>query len=790
MARFGVRSALLTAFLVASGAPVVLFWLWPHSAALNSQFADVEERHLLHAKNAVTAMQRYYEQVTLVFSTTAKLIAAGENADFSRNLLKSLHFRHVCVADWGSGKVTRAFLNDDAPCPDVIPAERLAMFREMASGKTPQISPVSAPPDGGPPRMYLATRIGDQLVVGAIYSNFFRELAAGITFGKGGHAVILDRTGQVIAHPNAQWVAQTHYLGGLEPVQRMMRGETGIMTFFSPAINEEVIAGFSSVPVVGWDVMVPQPLAELHAKADKIADGAKLVLLSGLLFSAVIALVFSENMAMCIGSVTNAARQMAEGNSGVRVPRRSRCNMLIEFAELRRSFNRMAQRVDDARDRVATLAKTDRLTGLINRDAFGEEAQLAIFDEGSEGTAFVLFFVDVDHFKSINDTYGHAAGDAVLRRIAQTLMKTVSGNDIVARQSGDEFLVLHQLNRGESLLSFGQRMLEALRRPVRIDGIEIKVSSSVGAALWPEDETSLSRIISDADHAMYEVKEQGGDGLRYFDLTLRKRLESTELLKRNLQSALDRDQIDVAFQPILGTGDGDLVGFEALARWNNPSKGPIPPDTFVPLAERSGMIVELGRQVRRRAFAFGGQLAKRGIDVPISINVSQTELARGNFVAELEADLSLASLSPASIIIEITETQFDSLGAPRLEILASLREKGIPLALDDFGKGSTTHGQLLTYPLDRLKIDLAFPGSAVSPAQSRAVIRSLVDLGHCLNMKVTVEGVETAADQAFVEEIAADDVQGFWHARPMTADEALAYAGRITCNRQAIAAVV
>lgn len=776
MTRIGVRTALLVAFLIASGAPVALFWIWPHSAALKTQYADVEERHLLHAKNAATSLQRYYRQVVMAFSTTADLLTDGKDADFARDLLRPLHFRHVCVADWATGKVELAFLDEVASCPDTIPPGRLTMLKALANGETGQISRVSAPNDGGEPRLFLATRRQDKLVVGAITNQFFREIAEAISFGEGGHAAIVDGAGRVISHPNSAWVTGAYYLGEIEPVEQMISGVSGISTFISPALNAEVIAGFSVVPEAGWGVMVPQPLSELQAKADRIAEGATLVLMLGLAFSTVLALVFSEQMASCIGSVSNAAMQMAKGEAGIRVPVRACSKLLIEFWKLRESFNMMAQRVEDSHKKVATLASTDRLTGLVNREAFGEEARKAFEGLERDDSEFVLFFVDLDHFKSINDTYGHGTGDAVLQSIAQTLLETVADGDIVARQSGDEFVVLRRGNHFETIAEFGHRLLNALRVPVTVDGQSIRVSCSIGAAIWTGDVSTLSCLISDADHAMYDVKQHGGDSLKVFDAAMRQRLRSKDRMKRALKQALETAQIDTVFQPIHRLKDNGLSGFEALARWKNPILGQVPPEDFVNLAEETGMIAELGRQVRRRAFAFGESLAKQGNAVPVSINVSQIELARGSFIAELDADLATTSLSHNAIVLEITETQFDRLGGSKLEVLTALRAKGVRLALDDFGKGATTHSQLLNYPLDALKIDLAFPGKTVTHQQSRAVIKSLVELGQCLNMKVTVEGVETAAQQAFVCEIGADDVQGFWHQRPMDANAALEYA--------------
>ena len=448
---------------------------------------------------------------------------------------------------------------------------------------------------------------------------------------------------------------------------------------------------------------------------------------------------------------------------------------LAEIAQLGDSFNAMAQRVDDARDRVAALARADRLTGLLNRGAFLEEAQRRLDAAWPGHPGFALFFVDVDRFKAINDGYGHAIGDALLCEVAARLEAAAPGA-LVARQSGDEFLLLMERGGAISYKEAGARLLAALSEPVAIEGRRFVISGSIGASVWPGDANTLDALIANADHAMYEAKLQGRNALRFFDSAMRQRLEENERLTRGLQAGLGNGAVRTVFQPILCARSGELVGFEALARWTAPEIGPVPPERFVALAEEAGLIAELGRQVRRSAFAFAATLAHRGRPLRMAVNVSQSELAQHGFGRDLADALDEVGLPHGLVILEITESLLDEQRGPRAEDLTALRRLGVGLALDDFGKGFSSHGRLRTYPVDRLKIDLGFIGDVVRDKASRAVAKSLLKLGRSLDMTVTVEGVETAAEQEMVVRLGADEVQGFWHHQPLEQEAALALA--------------
>jgi diguanylate cyclase (GGDEF)-like protein len=784
MSRIGVRDALLVAFLVASGAPLLVFWLWPHTAALQIEIDEVRDRHLLHARSISTALEHYDTDVKGIFGTFAPLIATGTDMEFARSLLSELRFRHFCVVDAETGAVKRAFLGDGVTLPDRVPEAQLRVFLDMADRPLGLSSVMPARGDV-PPQLLMAAWVEEELVVAAIDTSFFRDLAAEISFGHGGHAAIVDSLGQVVAHPNDSWVAQVRPLADVEPVRRMLNGETGVTTFFSPSLQEDVVAGFAAVNGTGWGVMVPQPLSELHAKAEAVTRQALVVLAVGLVLSAATALIFSAHLAGSIGSVSAAAMRMARGDPDVRVSRRWLRHSLSELSRLGQCFNDMARQVQAAGERVNLLARTDPLTGLSNRAAFLADAQILLEDLTRREREAALFFVDVDRLKAINDGFGHTVGDRLLAQVGQRLAEIAAPDDLVARQGGDEFLLLHVSGDDETPLDFGRRIRAALMQPFHVDQQRLTVTASVGGSVWPRSAADLEDLVRQADQAMYHAKQTGLNDVRMFDAALCCTLAETSSMAQDLALALSRSELEVAYQPILDLDSGRLAAFEALARWNRGDSGPVPPEQFVRLAEQTGLISELGRFVRDRAFRFGAALSAQGTAVPIAVNLSQIELAQQGIAEELTEAVAAAGLRPRDVILEITESATVSL-APSPDAVERLHAVGFVLAIDDFGKGLSSYSRLLAYKVDRLKIDATFAGSLTEDRQAHEVVASLLNLGKSLGLRTTVEGIETAAELDHVLRMGADEVQGFWHRRPMTPPDALRYARDAQPVRRAV----
>jgi diguanylate cyclase (GGDEF)-like protein len=770
VSKIGLRGVLLAAFLLTSGAPLAAFWLWPYAAAREGAETAVRERHLVLATTLAAALGRQETERVATFQIAAPALAAGPPAPDLVAALVLLRLNHACVHDAASGALLGAVpLARPAACPGLLAPEQVVALSALSGGPERAARPGAAGDDG----FALGWTDGRRIVSAVASFEPVRDLAAGVSFGAKGHMVVADETGRIVHHPRADWTAERRDIGGLEPVRRALAGESGVARFVSPAIGAEVLAGFAPAPGVGWAVMVPQPVAEITGRAQIVAGAALAIFAAGCVLSAATALALSFHLRRSLGRVSDAALRMARGEAGVRLAPEDLRHGVTELAVLGRAFDTMARRIDGAQSRAATLARFDGLTGLRNRGAFFSEAGALLADARDAGRAYALFFIDIDRFKTVNDLHGHIVGDALLQRVADRLRRIAGADDLVARHSGDEFLLLHAKRREGSCAALGARLLRALTEPEDIGGRRIELSASIGVSAFPRDACDLNALVVHADQAMYEAKRQGRNRLRHFDDTLRKRVEEDMALRRELQAALSADAVAAVFQPLVRAQDGRIAGFEALARWTSPSLGPIPPERFVRVAEDSGLVIALGRAIRRRAFAFAERLRREGAPCPVSVNVSPLELAQTGFAEDVEALLRQHDLPPSAIVLELTETLFIENDPRQIEGLMALRTRGVGLALDDFGKGFSSHGRLRTYPVDRLKIDIGFAGDVETDPQARAVVESLVSLGRSLSLTVSVEGVETDTQRALALAWGADEIQGFAHHPPLREDVAL-----------------
>ncbi len=786
MAAIKTRSTLLSALLLASGIPLLVFYVWPHSTALEEKVAEVRERHFMFASGASDSLQLYHHHVATTFDTVATLMLEGRDISFAGALLASQEVSHLCVIDIGSGRVLDEFKLADVALPEVIPPAMVERLVALAGSDAPAMAEVYQDRAGNP-RFLIARQSGDRLVFASLRTDFIRDLADRIDFGEKGHAAVVDASGRVIAHPNADWVAKRRDLTGLSPVRHMLEGERGVETFISPALGAEVIAGFAAVPGPGWGVMVPQPMVELEAHATRIFRSAITVFAAGMVLSIVIALVVSKHVADLVSTVSRAAWRMACGEEGVRI-KPARGLQIREFEVLRTSFNVMAERVEDARRSLRSLAERDALTGLLTKATFLDRAAARLAEPPEQEAHYAIFFLDVDNFKSINDIYGHALGDVVLKEIAECLEGLVGTRGLVCRQSGDEFLLLKVLSGGDTVRSFGAKVRDGTRRIRCGANRKLTFTCSIGAVGLAGPVHDLETLIGCADKAMYAAKQVGGDTVQVYDDNLRRERARRERLLSALKQDVAGQRLNTVYQPILSQATGQLCGFEALARWVAPDGESVPPSQFIALAEEGGLIFEFGRVVQRNAFAFAADLQAMGFDLPVAVNVSGLELARRDFADHFFSALEEAGVPPTRIVVEITETIFQDRAGLVSASLHELRKRGIRLCLDDFGKGFSSHGLLLSYSFDCLKIDMNFVGNVETDPKANAIVASLLELGRRMGLPMTLEGVESADAARFAAESGVERVQGFLYSRPLAAPDARAFAARHQARPRIVAA--
>jgi diguanylate cyclase (GGDEF)-like protein len=412
-------------------------------------------------------------------------------------------------------------------------------------------------------------------------------------------------------------------------------------------------------------------------------------------------------------------------------------------------------------------ALTDDLTELPNRRWFRRHLETSITKAGSAGGGGALLMLDLDHFKELNDTLGHRAGDLLLREIGPRLEAPLRPADAVARLGGDEFAVVLAAPASlETALQVSDRLLDAIRKPFAVGDLAVQVGASVGIALWPDHEDDAEEIVRRADVAMYQAKmlRTGREVYaRDRDSHSRDRLA----LLSDLEGVIRSEGLEVHFQPIASTSDGHIVGVEALARWRHPVQGFVPPEVFVPMAEQAGLARMLTRQVMKKAV--GRCAAWRDIspDLQVSVNVTGPDLHDSGLPGEVAAVLSEHDFPPDALVLEITERAALSDPHRTGTVLAALDEMGVHLSLDDFGTGYSSLTHLKTLPVAEVKVDRSFVARMSSEADDAAIVGSTIGLAHRLGMRVVAEGVENNETWEQLDALGCDLIQGYVLARPL-----------------------
>jgi diguanylate cyclase (GGDEF)-like protein len=418
------------------------------------------------------------------------------------------------------------------------------------------------------------------------------------------------------------------------------------------------------------------------------------------------------------------------------------------------------------------MAFYDQLTGLPNRALFIDLVQREMLQAHRSQQQFGIFFIDLDRFKAVNDSMGHAAGDELLIEVARRLRDTLREVDVVCRQSGDEFLVMvSDIDHWESLGEMAERILRVVEEPVELANTTVRVSASIGIALFPEDAQDFETLVKHADIAVYQAKTLGRARYSFFHSELNFRLQASLELEQQLAHAIAHGELVLHYQPQVDAMTGRLVAVEALVRWQHPTRGLLLPGQFIGLAEESGKIAEMGVWTLREACRQLADWKARGIQVGnMAVNVSALEFRDHRLLDSLQAALDASGIAPSELEIEITESVLMAETETSQRIIERLRQLGVGIAIDDFGTGYSSLAYLKRLRPNQLKIDRSFVNDADVDSDSRAIVRGVVGLANALGLNVVAEGVETVEQQAFLRESGCHTLQGYYIARPLAVD--------------------
>jgi diguanylate cyclase (GGDEF)-like protein len=412
----------------------------------------------------------------------------------------------------------------------------------------------------------------------------------------------------------------------------------------------------------------------------------------------------------------------------------------------------------------------DPLTGLPNRALFNDRLEHALSRHARSAGYVAVMIVDLDGFKNVNDSLGHLTGDALLIAVANRFEARLRGFDTIARLGGDEFaLLFDELDEADQAGRVAQRVLDALVSPLPLPGREVAIGASVGVALTNKTGAKADRLVADADAAMYRAKREGKGCYRVFEAAMHTAAVERMSLEQDLRAAIRDDVLTVHYQPIVDTNTSQVTSFEALARWQHPTRGFVPPDTFIPLAEESGLIIELGRAVLVEACQQAQQWHATFPDLrpSVSVNASRLQLASPSFIEHVADALALANLDPSALIIEVTESILASESRHVITTLDELRRTGVRIAIDDFGTGYSSLAALAELPIDILKIDKRFIDNLVYDDQGRGFVNAIMQLAQTLHLETTAEGVEQAEQRDALVTLGCSHLQGYFFSPAM-----------------------
>ena len=512
--------------------PMSLFWMWPYSKALDSEIKDVKERHLIIAKNLSGTFERYYQDVTGLFSITDNLSKKQLHSQAFETLLKSYNFNNVVLID-NNGEVLNCLFSINATCPSKIDNNILQLAKNTVTADGPSISTVTEDTTiNSGPILLVVKKSNKNILLAYLSTEYIIKMGKRVSFGEKGHAAIVDQAGNVLAHPLDSWIKERKNIAKISAVKKMLQGKTGVEQFYSPAIKADMIAGYTYVTNAKWGVMVPQPIKELKDKAKEIDETAILVMLLGVSLAFLISIPASIVLIEPLEKLSKVIKLIEKGDSKIKYDWDLSKVIPLEIRDLKESFSAMMEKIEKNKNEISNLAYFDSNTGLPNRNYFYNLSNEAIDKMSRLNKKGALVFIDFNDFKSVNDTHGHRVGDELLylfgRRLERYFSLQKEKNDkisfydtlpavIPARLGGDEFVILFQNieNKKEIELKIKELFSEVFVEYELNGEIGLTLSGSAGVALFPEHGKKYDELMKLADIAMYGAKSLGKNKIQF-----------------------------------------------------------------------------------------------------------------------------------------------------------------------------------------------------------------------------------------------------------------------------------
>ncbi|MBP1754584.1 MAG: sensor-containing diguanylate cyclase/phosphodiesterase [Firmicutes bacterium] len=631
-------------------------------------------------------------------------------------------------------------------------------------------------------------------VISTINALYFEQYLSSITLGDSGYSILLDKTGNVIYHPNSALIGSEINSGKLSSlVNEYNNGaimSNGTFQYFYENTNQ--VYGYSIIPELNWVLLVKQDISDIQSVTTIMLTVLIIICAIFLVVVIFFANILSRQYSTPIIALRDAMRTASDGNLTVQSSIKSN----NELGELSKNFNKMLhiiktnyedlesmheellsneEQLRSNYDHIEFLAYHDTLTNLPNKLAFLDYVNAVLIGSGVSDKIHAVYFVDLDNFKTVNDTLGHEYGDTLLVKTAQLLSSILGTNGMLARAGGDEFLLFKEdIISKEAAVDFASQIIESFRTPLDLDGETVYVSMSIGISIYPENGLSPKNLIKNSDIAMYKSKDTGKNKFTLFDSKMEEELNRNTIVLEVLRSSIDNQDIYIQYQPLVELDTNNIIGFEALMRIRNERLGPLSPGEFIPIAEENGLITELSSWLIREACIFSKKLIDLGSNPrPVSVNISSVQINRPGFIGMLSEILEETLLPPQYLELEITESTLVSSIMDATKLLSGLQELGVKVSLDDFGTGYSSLNYLTKMPIDTLKIDKSFIDNICTSEKDAQIAETIIQLAHSLDIKVVAEGVESEDQLTLLRRKHCDVVQGYIFSRPLHPTELL-----------------
>ena len=792
--------------------PALSIGAWTYNQAIKTRHQNIYQHHQFLVANLGSTLAKYYQDTKLIFENISKNLVINhvsniDTDEASRQLISGLDFLDISLVHEKSAKIINHISGENLTAPATPPTyaglDIMRIARNIAIEGQVEFSALISTRDANN-IILIVGKYNNLLTIAKLKMNNFIALANSANVGKSNHVTIIDNQGNILAHPDEYWKNSRRNISILAPVTQILKGKSGIVHYYSDELKDDVISGFTYVKGPGWGVLINQPASVFNAILAGTWKSYIITTVLSLVFAMVLALWVSIRSTRPLLKLISANRNTTNPDYQNFLELEDSWTVPAEIRQLYSARNEMVNRLRTKAVDTLRMAYSDMVTGLPTRQAFNRLVDNEFKNTNPPDSSYLLVFLDLDEFKSINDTMGHETGDTVLSIVSKQLADTIEnytktdvitcpldnhenliekleGRAVISRIGGDEYVALIPWTKSEEdIEEFLHFLKTSISSPFLLGTKEITTSVSIGAALYGRDGRTIRELTKKADIAMYWAKNSGKNCYSLFDSKIRNQTPSE--IQIDISNAINNEEMVLYYQPKINSLTGESNSVEALVRWIHPEKGIISPGMFIPAIDNTKFADLLGEWVINAACVQIDKWLKSGRDITVSVNIANHHLVSQNFLPNLLKIIHKVGIDPSYIEIEMTEQTAMTDHERAKDAICALKENGFSVSLDDYGKGYSNLARLAALDIDVIKLDMSLINGITEDPRRAIIVASALDMARNLNCKTVAEGIATKEQANCVSKMGCDYFQGFLFARPMPADELEAWFLRQSVN--------